>query len=101
MEWFKYASEHKILETDIIAPICAYIHKSDWIDFLPLNWYSDDVQCLDMQKAGKRHFVSRAYVHHVGSQTCGFDATNLIESAKPVIKAHRPDLYDLWFRKTD
>jgi hypothetical protein len=101
MEWFKYASEHKILETDIIAPICAYIHKSDWIDFLPLNWYSDDVQCLDMQKAGKRHFISRAYVHHVGSQTCGFDATNLIESAKPVIKAHRPDLYDLWFRKTD
>ena len=101
MSWFRYETENSIIETDVIAPICAYIHKKDWIDFPPLNWYSDDVNCLDLQKAGKRHFISRAYVHHVGSQTCGFDAKNLIESAKPWIRENRPELYDLWFKKKD
>ena len=101
MSWFKYETENSIIETDIIAPICAYIHKDAWVDFPPINWYSDDVQCLDMQKAGRRHFISRAYVHHVGSQTCGFDSKNLIESAKPWIKENRPELYGLWFKKKD
>lgn len=98
MNWFKYESEHKILSADVIAPICGYIHKHSWIDFPPLNWYSDDIQCLDMQKTGLRHFISRSYVHHVGSQTCGFDGKNLIESAKPWIKENRPELYELWFK---
>jgi len=101
MEWFRWETENQIIQTDVIAPICAYVQKDAWVDFLPLNWYSDDVQCQDMAKAGKTHWVSRAYVHHVGSQTCGFEATNLIESAKPVIKEHRPDLYDLWFKRKD
>ena len=101
MSWFRWEIEQQILEVDVIAPICGYISKEAWIDFKPLNWYSDDLQCLEMQEAGKRHFVSRAYVHHVGSATCGFDAKNLIESAKPVIKEHRPDLYATWFKGHD
>ena len=100
MEWFKYASEHKILSADIIAPICAYIHKDAWIPFPPLNWYSDDIQCLDMTSKGLRHFISRAYVHHVGSQTCGHDAAKCINDAKPWIQENRPDLYRQWFQKT-
>lgn len=99
MNWFKYETEHQIIETDVIAPICAYIHRQSWIDFPPLNWYSDDINCMDMQKSGLRHFISRAYVHHVGSQTCGFDSKNLIESAKPWIKENRPELYATWFLK--
>ena len=101
MSWFRWEIEQQILEVDVIAPICGYVSKEAWIDFKPLNWYSDDLQCLEMQEAGKRHFVSRAYVHHVGSATCGFDAKNLIESAKPVIKEHRPDLYATWFKGHD
>lgn len=100
MRWFRWETEDQIIETDIIAPICAWISKEAWVDFLPLNWYSDDVQCLDMADKGLKHYISRAYVHHVGSQTCGFDATNLIESAKPVIKEHRPELYKKWFKKS-
>ena len=101
MNFFRYESEHKIIMAEIIAPICAYIHRDAWVDFPPLNWYSDDVQSLDMIAKGFFHFVSRAYVHHVGSQTCGFDAKNLIESAKPWILENRPELYKQWFPTTD
>ena len=101
MEWFRYETENLINITDVIAPICSYISKEAWVDFPPINWYSDDVQCLDIQKKGFQHAISRAYVHHVGSQTCGFNAKELIQSAQPWIKANRPELYELWFRKTD
>lgn len=101
MQRFKYETEHKILTAEIIAPICAYIHKDAWVDFPPLNWYSDDVQCLDVMAKGCLNYISRAYVHHVGSQTCGFDAKNLIESAKPWIRENRPELYKEWFQRTD
>lgn len=100
LRWFRWEIENDLIKSDVIAPICAWISKEAWVDFLPLNWFSDDVQCHDMAKKGLTHWVSRSYVHHVGSQTCGFDATNLIESAKPVIKEHRPELYKKWFKKS-
>lgn len=98
MEWFKFQVENQIIETDIIAPICGYIQKDSWVDFPPINWYSDDIQCLDMSAKGLKHFVSRAYVHHVGSQTCGKDAVKCINDARPWIEANRPDLAKIWFK---
>ena len=47
-----FPSENMIVETDIIAPFAAYIHRDAWIDFPPINNYSDDVQCLDMRLQG-------------------------------------------------
>lgn len=101
MSFFKYESEHKIIEVDVIAPIFAYIHKNNWISFPPINWYSDDIQCLDMKQTGTRHFVSTAYVHHVGSETCGKDAMKCIREAQPWIEKNRPELAELWFKKKD
>jgi len=101
MEWFRYETENLINITDVIAPICSYIHKDAFVNFPPLTWYSDDVNCLDIQKNGFQHAISRAYVHHVGSQTCGFNAKELIQSAKPWIKENRPELYELWFKGHD
>lgn len=94
----RHASENAIVEVDVIAPICAWIESKNWIDFPPINWYSDDVQCIDMQKKGLKHYISRAYVHHVGSQTCGPDFRQCVEDAKPWIQQNRPELAELWFK---
>jgi hypothetical protein len=90
IDFLRYQSERQIIETPVIAPICAWIHRDAWVDFPPINWFSDDVQCLDMKR---RHFISRAYVHHVGSQTCGQDAQRCYEDAEPWLRANRPELH--------
>lgn len=94
----RHASEDSIIEVDVIAPIFAHITKDAWINFPPLNWFSDDIQCIDMQAGGGKHYISRSYVHHVGSQTCGPDFRKCVEDAKPWIQANRPELAELWFK---
>lgn len=78
-------------ERHVVAPIFGYIHRDAWIDFPHINWFSDDVQCHDMKKKGYRHFVSRCYVHHVGSSTIGMNRQKLIEDAVNWIRIHRQD----------
>jgi len=90
IDFLRYESERQIVEAPVIAPICAWIHRDAWVDFPPINWFSDDVQCLDMKR---RHFISRAYVHHVGSQTCGHDAQRCYKDAEPWLRANRPELH--------
>lgn len=90
IDFLRYESERHIVETPVIAPICAWIHRDAWVDFPPINWFSDDVQCADMKR---RHFISRAYVHHVGSQTCGNDAQQCYQDAEPWLLANRPELH--------
>lgn len=93
----KWDSESKIKETSVIAPIFASISKEAWdtAKFPSTNWYSDNIICHDLQKAGYRHFVSRAYVHHAGSQTVGTDFEKCHEEPREWIKANRPDMYEL------
>ena len=90
IDFLRYQSERNIVEAPVIAPICAWIHRDSWVDFPPINWFSDDVQCADMKR---RHFISRAYVHHIGSQTCGQDAQRCYEDAEPWLLANRPELH--------
>ena len=84
----------------VISPLFAYISKEAFFDapFPPLNWYSDDVMCQDLNNLGYRHFVSRAYVHHVGSQTIGHDFEQLTEDSKAWIKENRNKYYREWFK---
>lgn len=84
----KFNHESRIIETDIIAPICAVIRRESWIDFLSINQYSDDVQCLMMADKGLKHFVSRSYVHHVGSQTVGINHDEYAETLQFLRKNH-------------
>ena len=95
----KYLSENNIKETDVIAPICAALTKEAWnvAKFPSINWFSDNIICMDMSKAGFKHFVSTAYVHHAGSQTVGMDYEKCLEEPKAWLKANRPDMYEVFY----
>jgi hypothetical protein len=88
----------KIYETRGCSPLFGYVTKEAWVDYPPINWYSDDIQCLDMINEGYNHFISRSYVHHAGSQTIGMDNTANHLAAEPWIKANRPELHKEWFK---
>jgi len=87
-----------IYKCDQVSPLFAYVSKEAWVDYPPINWYSDDVQCLEMMSIGYRNFISRAYVHHAGSQTIGMDHDKNHLEAEPWIKANRPELHKEWFK---
>ena len=95
----KWESEDYIKQAEVIAPIFASISREAWdtAKFPSTNWYSDNIICHDLQKAGFKHFVSRAYVHHAGSQTVGTDFEKCHEEPREWIKANRPDMYELFY----
>ena len=95
----KYESEDHIKEVGIIAPIFAYISKQafDVSRFPSTNWYSDNIICDDLSKAGYRHFVSTSYVHHAGSQTVGTDFQKCHEEPREWIRTNRPDVYEKYY----
>ena len=86
-----------VFEVPVVSPLFGYISKQAWVDFPPINWYSDDTQCIDISAKGYRHFVSRSYVHHVGSQTIGQDNKKSHLEAEPWIRENRPNLHEIWF----
>lgn len=96
-EGIRYMEEGKIIPTEIISPLFAYIHKDKWVDYKPINWYSDDIQCLEIKANGYQNYVSRSYVHHVGSQTIGMDHTKNHLEAEAWIKENMPKLHQKWF----
>lgn len=93
----KFVEEFCIDEVEIIAPLFAYISKKAWVDFKEINWYSDDIQCLEMRARGYQNFISRSYVHHVGSQTIGMNHNNNHLEAKAWIDKNMPDFSEEFF----
>lgn len=89
-----YESENYIIETNYVAGIFCWVQKSTLTESPEISWYSDNIQCQDMLANGARHFVSRAYFHHIGSQTFGTDFQKCNEESREWIKAHRPDMYE-------
>lgn len=98
LNFYKFPSEGHIKIAEEVSPIFAWISKEAFGDgFPPLNWYSDDVHCLDLRKRGYAHFVSASYVHHIGSNTIGFNAQKLHDEAMPWLNEHRPEYVKAWF----
>ena len=94
----KWASEDSVAQTEWIAPVFCSVPRETV--FPPTNFFSDNVACEDLAKLGYEHFISRAYVHHVGSATIGrggaSDSKNYIE-AEDWLKLNRPDLHKRYF----
>jgi tetratricopeptide (TPR) repeat protein len=82
-----------------LSPIFHYYSKAMFEDvqLLPIEWYSDDVMCEDLNALGYTHYVSRSYVHHAGSQTLGRDMKKLHDDAIPWLIKNRPQYLDLFF----
>lgn len=95
----KWDWELQVRESDIVAPLFAWLSKDAFeaAQFPPLNWYSDDVICLDLGKKGFKNFISKSYIHHVGSQTVGQDFAALNGASEGWLRANRPDYADKWF----
>lgn len=96
----KWASEDTIAQVEWTAPLFASVDQEGWPGFPPINFYSDNVACHDMSDDGYKHFLSRAYVHHVGSSTIGrghgTDSKNTME-AEDWLKLNRPLLHKRYF----
>lgn len=96
----KWASEDQIAQTEWLAPLFASVDAEGWPGFPPINFFSDNVACSDLAEAGYKSFLSRAYVHHVGSSTIGrglgTDSKNYME-AEDWLKLNRPLLHKRYF----
>ena len=96
---FRFPSESYIRMSQVISPIFAWISSDAFEEakFPPLNWYSDDVHCMDLIQKGYGHYVSASYVHHIGSNTIGMNGKKLHEEALPWLKENRPNYASAWF----
>jgi len=92
-----YEGEGKIIQTDYIAGIFNWVCKRTWIDNCPIDWYSDDIWCIDQIAKGHNLYIARAYIHHVGSQTYGTNYRQCSEDSREWVKENRPDLYHRFF----
>ena len=94
----RYDEEDMIVKCDVLSPLFGWVSREAWVDYKPINWYSDDIQCLEMRANGFVNYISRSYVHHVGSQTIGMDHQKNDREAQAWIKIYMPELYEIWFK---
>ena len=90
-----YPEEQRVVEVPVVSPIFAMIRADRWKDigeFAPISWFSDDEHCYRGAKLGYRNYVSRAYVHHIGSQTMAPDSwTKAQDEAVKVLATFNPE----------
>ena len=95
----QFTHESFVRPLSVVSPIFAWMSAEAFEDcqFPPINYFSDDVICADLEKKGYKHFLSASYVHHIGSSTIGRNAYELTLAAKPWIDKNRPNYAKEWF----
>lgn len=88
-----------IYRADRVSPLFCWISKEAFslVKFPPINWWSDDVMCEDLNRLGFEHYISRSYVHHAGSLTIGTNYDKLNNDAIPWLAENRPQYLNKWF----
>ncbi|MFT4034756.1 MAG: hypothetical protein QM679_04175 [Patulibacter sp.] len=99
LDAIRFDSEAQIFQSEMIVPIAAWIRHEVFErvgGFPNTNWFADDIISWDLQQLGYRHYISRAYVHHVGQRATGEARTNerLLDEGLAWAREHRPDFYD-------
>jgi glycosyltransferase involved in cell wall biosynthesis len=99
LEYGKWSWEHECRPVKRLSPIFHYLSKKTYeaCGLPPIEWYSDDVWCEDLNALGYHHYISRCYVHHAGSQTLGQNTQKLHDEAMPWLIKNRPQYLDLFF----
>ena len=97
LKGLNFEGETQIIQTDYIAGIFNWVSKHTWEDCAPIDWYSDDIWCMNQIAKGHNLYIARSYIHHVGSQTYGTNYKQCSEDSRLWIKENRPDLYPKWF----
>lgn len=86
----------RLEEAACVAAVFAWacVDAFDGVTWPDCNWYSDDVLCHDMRQQGKRHWMSRAYVHHIGERSTrqhGETQDDLNRDGRQWVRTHRPE----------
>ena len=99
LEHCQWSWEREYRQVRRLSPIFHYFSKQAFedVETTPIDWYSDDVMCEDLNAKGYVHYISRCYVHHAGSQTLGRDNQKLHDAAMPWLIKNRPQYLDLFF----
>lgn len=94
----RWKSEGAIKKNKVVSPLFAWLPRLAYeqAPFPPLNWFSDDVMCADLVALGFSHWISRSYIHHVGSMTIGVDMQSNLQQSLPWMKSHRPHYLEQW-----
>lgn len=93
MDGPRFDTEAGILEVEFAAPFAAWMPRSSIADGgppTPFEWYGDNLLCRRLLDAGRRIFISTAYVHHVGmrsSQAAGLTAEDLDRAGREALAA--------------
>ena len=89
----RWDTEDGVLEVEFAAPFVAWMPRASLADGgppAPFEWYGDNVLCRRLLDAGRRLFVSTAYVHHVGmrsSQAAGLTAEDMDRAGQDALAA--------------
>jgi hypothetical protein len=75
---------------DVIAPIFAWIESNEcWINFPPINWYSDDIQCYDLQETGASTISRGLMSTTLGVRPAGHFKPMELEASKPPLDTRK------------
>jgi hypothetical protein len=92
----RFDSEARIFAIEMVVPVAAWVRHDvfDSVGGLPnTNWFGDDLFSWDLANAGYTHYLSRAYVHHVGERATGESRSqqDLYDEGIAWLEEHRPD----------
>lgn len=92
----RFPSESRILRVPQVFGIGFIVNRAVLqelpLDWTRLHWYSDDLLAFDLTNRGYGQYVSRAYVHHIGSRSGGEEKwEQWDQEAKQWILTNRPD----------
>lgn len=101
-----YSTESEVIQTDRIYTLMCYYPREAYEQAgrFPddLVYFGDMLFSYDLERLGYSHFVSRAYVHHVGfrgSRNTGDNELKLWNEGIAWLAANKPDFLRTWVQR--